>query len=63
MSEEYTEEQQQAALAVEAKHANGGFCNVRCRETKWLCDDWNDAYPAIRWIQANRVLTPRRLAP
>lgn len=57
MSETYNEEQQQRALEVQAAHANGGFCNVRCRETKWLCDTWNENYPALRWIQAQRVMT------
>jgi hypothetical protein len=50
----YTAEQRQDALNAEKAHADGRYCDVRCRETKWLCDVWNAHYPVIRELQAAR---------
>jgi len=50
----YTAQQQRDALEVEKAHAGHRYCNVRCRETKWLCDVWNAHYPVIRELQAER---------
>lgn len=55
----YTAEQRQDALDAEKAHADGKYCDVRCRETKWLCDVWNAHYPVIRELQAARLpMTP-----